>query len=75
MPINLIMNTVIIADNIKRVVASIERMDKRLIPHTPCPLVHPLPILVPIPTNNPPKMIMGTDEVITKGKVILKKNT
>ena len=43
--------------------ASIDRFEKRLIPHIPCPLVHPLPIFVPTPTNNPPIKIIKGDEV------------
>mmetsp|Transcript_14491 Transcript_14491/g.10446 ORF Transcript_14491/g.10446 Transcript_14491/m.10446 type:complete len:137 (-) Transcript_14491:13-423(-) len=31
-----------------------DRRDKREIPHTPCPLVHPFPSLVPTPTSSPP---------------------
>ena len=64
------MKTVIIADKINKIVARMERIENRLIPHTPCPLVHPLLILVPMPTNNPPIIIIGTDEVITKGIVV-----
>lgn len=47
----------------KRIVATIDRIEKRLMPHTPCPLVHPLPIFVPIPTNTPPKIIKGIEDV------------
>ena len=61
------MNTVIIAAKINTTVAIIDRIENRLIPHTPWPLVHPLPILVPIPTNNPPNIIIGIDVVIEKG--------
>ena len=32
-------------------VATIERVEPRLIPHTPCPLVHPFPRAVPTPTE------------------------
>ena len=34
-------------------VATIERAEKRLMPHTPWPLVQPLPRRVPIPTSRP----------------------
>ena len=61
------MKTVIIAAKINNTVAARERIENLLIPHTPCPLVHPLPILVPIPTNNPPKIMIGIDDVIKKG--------
>ena len=45
---------------------TIERMEKRLIPHTPCPLVHPLLIFAPMPTNKPPIIIKGIDDVTWK---------
>ena len=51
----------------KRIVATIDLIEKRLMPHTPCPLVHPLPIFVPIPTNIPPKIIRGIDDVTSNG--------
>ncbi len=35
-------------------VATTERGDSRAMPHTPCPLVHPLPVTLPKPTNRPP---------------------
>ena len=34
-------------------VAVIDRTDNRAIPHTPCPLVQPLPSRVPKPTSTP----------------------
>ncbi len=37
----------------KVAVATSERCEKRLTPHTPWPLVQPLPIRVPIPTSSP----------------------
>jgi len=37
----------------KVAVATIDRGESRLMPHTPCPLVHPLPSLVPKPTRSP----------------------
>jgi len=37
-------------------VATRERPEKRLKPHTPWPLVQPWPRRVPNPTNNPPAM-------------------
>ena len=40
---------------IKEMVATIDRVESFEIPHTPCPLVHPEPILVPIPTRRPAK--------------------
>ena len=46
------------------IVAKIERIEKRLIPHIPWPLVQPLPIFVPAPTNKPPMIIRGIEEVI-----------
>ena len=51
------------AASINKIVATIERMEKRLIPHTPCPLVHPLLIFVPMPTNKPPIIIKGIEDV------------
>lgn len=39
---------------IKIQVAAIDLIDFRGIPQTACPLVQPFPILVPIPTKNPP---------------------
>ena len=46
------------------IVAKIERVEKRLIPHMPWPLVQPLPIFVPRPTNKPPTIIRGIEGVI-----------
>ena len=66
--------TVIIAENIKSIVAIIERIDNLLIPLTPCPLVQPLPILVPIPTNKPPMIIIGIELVTLKVIGFLEKN-
>jgi hypothetical protein len=34
-----------------------DRLDNLEIPQTPCPLVHPPPILVPTPTSKPEKII------------------
>jgi len=34
-------------------VATIDLTERRLVPHTPCPLVQPLPSRVPKPTSNP----------------------
>ena len=39
--------------NIKQSVAIIDRVDKREMPQTPCPLVQPAPKRVPMPTSNP----------------------
>ena len=39
-------------------------MENLLIPHTPWPLVHPFPILVPTPTNKPPRINNGKEFVI-----------
>ena len=47
------MATKTIPANTKTKVATSERIDNRPIPQTPWPLVHPLPICVPMPTNNP----------------------
>ena len=66
--------TVIIAENIKSIVAIIERIDNLLIPLTPCPLVQPLPIFVPIPTNKPPIIIIGIELFTLKGMELLEKN-
>ena len=63
-----------IAAKINNTVAIMERIENRLIPHTPCPLVHPLPIFVPIPTSSPPIIIMGVDDVIKKGMELFEKN-
>lgn len=38
---------------IKHPTATIDRFDNLGNPHTPCPLVQPLPIFVPNPTNRP----------------------
>ena len=54
-----IRKTVITPVAMKVSVATIERCEKRLIPHTPCPLVQPLPIRVPNPTSNPAIRITG----------------
>ena len=35
-------------------VATIDLMANLGMPQTPCPLVHPLPIRTPTPTNSPP---------------------
>src|SRR5450432_260717 len=43
----------------KTSVATMERGDRRLIPQSPCPEVHPLPSVVPTPTRNPPMAIVG----------------
>lgn len=42
--------------SMKHAVATIERGERRDIPQTPCPLVHPEPYRVPIPTNTPATM-------------------
>ena len=39
-------------------------MENLLIPHTPWPLVHPFPTLVPTPTNKPPRINNGKEFVI-----------
>ena len=39
---------------IKVSVATIDRVEPRAIPQTPCPLVQPLPNRLPTPTNTPP---------------------
>ena len=43
------------------IVAKIERIDKRLIPQIPCPIVQHFPNLVPKPTNRQPITITGKD--------------
>ena len=55
------------------IVAKIERVEKRLIPHMPWPLVQPLPIFVPRPTNKPPAIIRGIEEVILNTTSFLEK--
>ena len=45
--------TDIIPAKINTIVAMIDRADKRLMPHTPCPLVHPPLSAVPKPTSTP----------------------
>ncbi len=55
------------------IVATIERMEKRLIPHMPWPLVQPLPIFVPSPANKPPMIIRGIEEVILNTRSFFKK--
>ena len=57
------------------IVATIERTENRLIPQIPCPLVQPLPILVPNPTKIPPMIIKGSEEVIEKAISLFKINT
>src|SRR5215471_4855418 len=41
-------------------VATIDRSDRRLIPQTPCPLVHPPETLVPHPTKRPASAVVAT---------------
>ena len=53
------MSTVAIPAAMNAAVATIDRCDRRLTPHTPCPLVHPLPIRVPKPTSKPATMRTG----------------
>ena len=43
----------------------IDLKENLLIPHTPWPLVQPLPNLVPTPTNNPPIINKGIEFVKT----------
>ena len=45
--------TVAIPAAMKVAVATSERCDNRLTPHTPWPLVQPLPIRAPMPTRRP----------------------
>ena len=47
-------------------VATIDRLENLLIPQTPWPEVHPLPILVPNPTRKPATTNKGIEEEITK---------
>src|SRR6266545_3609970 len=42
-------------------VATIERTESRLIPHTPCPLVQPPPCAVPKPTRTPASMTSDSE--------------
>jgi hypothetical protein len=53
--------TLIMPAAMKVIVAKIERTEKRLIPHTPWPLVQPLPKRVPTPTMNPAASKVGND--------------
>lgn len=41
------------AENINNPVANNERGESREIPQMPCPLVHPEPNVVPMPTSKP----------------------
>ena len=50
---------------IKEIVAVNDLIENLLMPHTPWPLVQPFPILVPMPTNNPPVIIKGKEFVKT----------
>ena len=43
----------------KVMVATMERTERREMPQTPCPLVHPLPSRVPKPTINPAAISSG----------------
>lgn len=54
------------AVNINIIVAVMDRHEKRAIPQTECPLVHPLPIRVPRPTRKPPIMITGKEAFNSK---------
>jgi hypothetical protein len=58
------MNTVIIPAKIKVIVAIKDLNEILLIPHIPCPDVHPPLILVPRPTKKPPKIINIKESVI-----------
>ena len=62
-----------IAISTKTIVASIDRAEKREIPQIPCPLVQPLLMPVPIPTNSPPMIKVGKDTVIEKRISLLEK--
>ena len=53
------MNKHAMAAIIKVRVAAIERLENRAMPAIPCPLVQPLPIDVPKPTNKPPMIKSG----------------
>lgn len=50
------MNTVTIPVIINVAVAIKDRIDRRALPQTPCPLVHPLPSCVPSPTKTPARI-------------------
>ena len=50
---------------IKVIVATTDLNENLLIPHTPCPLVQPFPILVPTPTSKPPIINKGIEFVKT----------
>ena len=51
--------TVAIATSMKTSVATIDRFDERAMPHTPWPLVQPLPSRVPNPTSSPATISVG----------------
>ena len=55
------------------IVAIIDLSDKRLMPQIPWPLVQPLPIFVPTPTKKPAIIMIGSDDVIKKVMLFLKK--
>lgn len=50
-----------IAVNIKMIVATTDRLDKRETPQIPWPLVQPPPIRVPIPTRSPETIVNGSE--------------
>ena len=54
--------TVAIPLNTKRSVATIDRCERRPIPHTACPLVQPFASVIPMPTSIP-LMIAIVDDV------------
>ena len=57
----------------KLIVAKILRIERRPIPHTPWPLVHPLPSLVPQPTKSPAMILKEKLALVAFGISILRK--
>ena len=53
--------TVIPVVSMKVIVATMERFDRRAIPHTPWPEVQPDPKVTPMPTMTPPMIKAGVD--------------
>ncbi len=60
------MKTVITPVKINAIVAIIDLIENLLIPHIPCPEVHPPLIRVPIPTKNPAIKTKIKELVISK---------
>src|SRR5208282_3321817 len=65
--------TVAIPAAMKASVAASERRDRRASPHTPCPLVQPLPSRVPKPTRRPATASVGSEaSMVTRGRLPVK---